>query len=69
MPDKTIKLRKCKYCKGRIFRVFNDWEWRLFSFHCAITCKHCYSTAHGVGITPQRAYKNAMKEWKRINAR
>lgn len=69
MTDKKIKLRKCKYCKNRIFRVLNGWEWRIFNFHCLIMCKHCYATAHGYGITPKRAYKNAMERWRYINDR
>lgn len=69
MTTKKIKLRKCKYCKNRTFKVLNGWEWRIFSFHCAITCSHCFSTAHGFSITPKRAYKNAIKDWRHINDR
>lgn len=69
MTDKKIRLKKCKYCNHQVFKVLNGWEWRIFKFHCLIMCNRCCATSHGWGITPKRAYKNAMKEWCKNNDR
>ena len=74
MPDKKLTdieiiLERCKTCRGKVFKVFNDWEWRTFKFHCTITCQYCFRTAHGFGLTKRKAYNNAMKEWRVNNAK
>ena len=58
---------RCISCGHRRFRVQIGWEWRGFQFHCLIFCSKCFRTAHGWGITPKRAYKNAVKEWEKNN--
>lgn len=68
MTDKNIKLKNhCIGCRNKKFWMLCGWEWRGFKFHCLIMCQRCCRTAHGWGITPTRAYKNAMKEWEKNN--
>lgn len=68
MRDKLMKLQnRCISCGRKKFRVLNGFEWHGFKFHCLIMCRKCYRTAHGWGITPARAYKNAVKEWEKNN--